>query len=215
MEITIDLTDEFFDEDEWTRLQDFFDKNEKDNLSEDFEKIILAALCEYKEMFVGRGFPTRADEIRQYRLFYLIKHYFGELPSESDVSAMFQETQSRSRSLIRLVLTKFRYDLKNEIDTALIMTLIDAKLKEGETPAYHVTIESDIIVEELNRLINKNAPKCLIVRRISGTGRNYSISEDSFKRLLKHYEDYSTDDEEMNDLFQQLLVENGLVNGDS
>lgn len=200
MEITIDLSNEFFDEEEWTRLKDFFERAEIEDLKEDLEKIIPAALSEYKEMFVGRGFPSRADEIRQYRLFYLIKHYFGGLPSESEVSAMFQETQSRSKGLIRLVITRFRYDLKEEIDNALIKTLCAAKLKDDEdNPAYHVTIQSDIIVEELNRLINKKAPKCLVVKRISGTGRNYTISEDSYQRLMDHYEmsvdDCPSDDE--------------------
>ncbi len=188
MEITIDLSNEFFDEDEWTRLKDFFERDEIEDLKEDLEKIIPAASSEYKEMFVGRGFPSRADEIRQYRLFYLIQHYFGELPSESEVSAMFQETQSRSKNLIRLVLTRFRYDLKEEIDNAIINAICSAKHNGSqESPAYHVTIQSDIIVEELNRVINKNAPRCLIVKKIAGTGRSYSISEDSYDKLREVY----------------------------
>lgn len=188
MKITIDLSKQFFDDDEWIRLKDFFEKDEIEDLKDDLEKIIPAALSEYKEMFVGRGFPSRADEIRQYRLFYLIKHYFGELPSESEVSAMFQETQSRSKSLIRLVLTRFRYDLKEEIDNALINAICSARPNNSEgNPAYHVTIQSDIIVEELNRVINKNAPRCLIVKKNPGTGRSYSISEDSYDKLREVY----------------------------
>lgn len=184
MEINVELDDYFFEDDEWIRLKDFFNRETNEELKDDLKKVILSSLSEYKEMFVGRGFPTRADEIRQYRLFYLIKYYFKALPSESEVSSMFQETQSRSKSLIRLVLTRFRYDLKDEINNALINTLCSAK-KKNKDPSYHVTIQSDIIVEELNRIINKKAPKCLIIKKVSGTGRNYSISEDSYDKLKK------------------------------
>ena len=140
------------------------------------------------QSLVGRGFPSRADEIRQYRLFFLIKHYFGRIPTESEVSSMFQETQSRSKSLIRLVLTRFHYDLKGEIDNALKEAICAARHNNSENnPAYHVTIQSDIIVEELNRTISKKAPKCLLVKKIPGTGRSYSISEDSYDKLIEQH----------------------------
>lgn len=183
MEINIELPENFFEQDEWHRLQDFFNKESIEDLNEDLKKIMLSALKEYKEMFIGRGFPSRADEIREYRLFYLIKNYFKGFPSEAEVSDMFQETQTRSKSLIRNVLTRFRFDLKDEIDNVLKDTLCSARLTEDENQEYRVTIQSDIIVEEFNRIINKKAPKCKVIKKVSGTGRNYSISEDSYDKL--------------------------------
>ena len=175
MEITVELNDEILELD---RLKDFFNVEENEELINPLSKIILASLSEYQEMCVGRGFPSRAEDLRQYRLFYLIKHYFGRIPTESEVSVMFQETQSRSKSLIRLVLTRFRYDLKDEIDEKLKETFCDATRTEDEE--YRVTIQSDVIVEELNRILNKEFPRCIIVKKYSGTGRSYCIQGDSY-----------------------------------
>lgn len=182
MEITIELNDEILEID---RLKDFFNVEEEGELINPLRKIIIASLNEYQDMCVGRGFLSRAEDIRQYRLFYLIKYYFGRIPTESEVSEMFQETQSRSKSLIRLVLTRFRYDLKEEIDEKLKETFCDATLTEDDE--YRVTIQSDIIVEEINRIINKEAPRCKIVKKYPGTGRSYCIQPDSYDKLRVHF----------------------------
>jgi len=82
-------------------------------------------------MIVGRGVSTRAEDIRQYRLLCLIKCHFKELPTESDVSSMFKEPQSKSKSLIRQVLSRFHYDLEKEISKALKETILESTfLKE-------------------------------------------------------------------------------------
>jgi hypothetical protein len=186
MEITVELSDEFFEEDALDRLMEFFEK--EDEFKNDLKKLIPAALSEYINMLVGNGIPSSVNEIRQYRLYYLIKHYYkGKFPSEEEVSAMFQETQSRSKSLIRLVLTRFRYDLKDEIKNAIIDVICSVKHKEGNNPAYHVTIQSEIIAEEMNRIINKEAPTFLNIKKISGMGRRYIISPASYCKLKELY----------------------------
>lgn len=54
-----------------------------------------AGFRESKEMMLSMGMPTRADEVRQQRLYCLIKEYFsGTIPSESDVAALFHLTWS-------------------------------------------------------------------------------------------------------------------------
>lgn len=197
MEIRVELPDDFFEEDQLNRLKEFFNRTEDEELKEDIQKIIPAALSEYMDMFVGRGFPTRNEEIRQQRLFNLIKHYYGSFPSESEVSSMFQETQSRSKNLIRLVTTRYRYDLKDEIENAIIDTICAVKHNGSRNnPAYHVTIPSEIIVEELNSILNKVVPKNLNVRKITGTGIRYSISEASYCKLKELYCPIEEDDDE-------------------
>ena len=189
MEIRLEIPDTFLEEEEWDRLKEFFNREEKEDLKEDFKKVIPAALSEYIDMFIGRGFPSRNEEIRQDRLFNLIKYYYGgKFPSESEVSSMFQETQTRCKSLIRLVLTRYRYDLKEELENAIIDTICAVKHNDSEDdPAYHVTIPSGIIVEELNRILNKEVPTYLNVRKIPGTGIRYSISEASYCKLKELY----------------------------
>lgn len=189
MEISVELPDKFFSDDEWDRLKELFNKEEDEELEEDIKKVIPAALREYIDMFVGKGFPSRNEEIRQDRLFNLIKYYYdGKFPSESEVSSMFQETQSRSKSLNRLVMTRYRYDLKNELRNAILNTICNVKHNnDTENPAYEVIIQSSIIVEELNRILNKKAPKYFNIRKIPGTGIRYYISEDSCCKLKELY----------------------------
>lgn len=197
-EISVEIPENFFEDYEWNDLEDLFKRQNNEGLEENLKKVILAALKEYKEMFLGRGLPSRADEIQQYRLFCLIKNYFGveHFPSESEVAEMFQLTQSKSKSLIRLILTRYHYDLKEEIEHILIKTVNDADpYDDDEVSGYIVTIPSDIIVEELNRIINKNAPKCFIIRKIPGTARRYRISDETYSQLEKHFKigEYATE----------------------
>lgn len=196
MEINIDIPDddeEFKEKKE--RLLEFFNFREDEALANSLEDILTAALHEYVDMIVGRGFPTSAEEIRQYRLFYLIKHYFKKLPTESKVSSMFKETQSKSKSLIRQVISRFRYDLTDEINQVLEETICSSlthQRKDGKTEV-RVTIYSDIIVEELNRIIEREAPSNQKIKRLAGTGRRYVITPDTYCELIKSVEPTCTD----------------------
>jgi hypothetical protein len=63
------------------------------------EKLAKAAFVEYVKMFKEKGLPTRADEVQQERLYFLLVHYFGNrLPSESQISSIFQLTPSQART---------------------------------------------------------------------------------------------------------------------
>lgn len=78
-----------------------------DELIISLARISKAASTEYLEMILGKQLPTRANEINERHLFYLLKFYFrGRIPSEAEVSALFQATHSTSRTLLRNVRTK-------------------------------------------------------------------------------------------------------------
>lgn len=187
MPINIELPDDFFTADEREKLKALFKTEDDTKFSEALEKVVRAALSEYREMFLGMGLPARADEIQQHRLYYLIKHYFGQrLPSEAEVSSMFQLTQSRSRSLIRFVMTRFHYDLEKEIRNTLKETIEKAEFHE-DSRKWRVVIHSDNVLEELNRIIGMVAPKFDPVRKVRSMSRTYSISEDSYAELRKHF----------------------------
>ena len=116
--------------------------------------IIMASFIEYKDMLLGNGLPTRADEIKQHRLFHLIKHHFkGRIPNESEVSRMFQLTESESRSLIKNVRTRFRYQLENEINNTLKEVIVACSLNNDK---YETIIQSDNVLEELNRILTQS-----------------------------------------------------------
>ena len=105
---------------------------------------------------------------------------------------MFQLTQSRSRSLIRFVMTRFRYDLEQEIRNTLKDTIEQAKM-DANGEEYRVVIQSDIVLEELNRIISMVAPRFVPVRKVRNMSRTYSISEDSYDALCEHLGIESTD----------------------
>ncbi|MFD1775991.1 hypothetical protein [Paenibacillus rhizophilus] len=181
MAITINLPDNFFTEDEYRKLKILFRSENDHEYSEAVSKIVFAALTEYKEMLLGKGLPTRADEIKQHRLFHLVKHYFqGVIPNEAEVSSMFQLTESESKALIRNVRTRFRYQLEAEIFTTLKQIIESAELR---TDAYHVVIQSDNVIEELNRVISINAPHLDPISKVRGSARKYQISEDTYELL--------------------------------
>lgn len=179
--ITIQLTNDLLDEQEIQKLMTLFNCQSDEEFNLALKNVTLAALTEYKEMLLGKGLPTRADEIKQHRLFHLVKHYFrGVMPTEAEVSSMFQLTETESRALIRNVRTRFRYQLEAEILNTLQQTVISAELNEDK---YHVVIQSDNVLEELNRVVSTNAPQLDPVTKVRGSARKYQISEDTYELL--------------------------------
>ncbi|MFP7335197.1 hypothetical protein SFC23_17780 [Shouchella clausii] len=179
--ITIQLTNDFLDEQEIQKLMTLFNCQSNDEFNLALKNVTLAALTEYKEMLLGKGLPTRADEIKQHRLFHLVKHYFqGVIPTEVEVSSMFQLTETESRALIRNVRTRFRYQLEAEILNTLQQTVISAELSKDK---YHVVIQSDNVLEELNRVVSTNAPQLDPITKVRGSARKYQISEDTYELL--------------------------------
>jgi len=188
--LNIELNNSIFSEEELRRLCSLFSIDVKDEQSfqNAIEKITHAAIMEYKEMFLGRGLPTRADEIRQHRLLYLIKFYFqGRIPNEVEVASMFQLTETESRSLIKSVKTRFRFELLQEIRQTL-RTIIESASRERETEPFRVVIQSDNVLEELNQIISIQAPYAVPISKCRSTTRTYEITEDSYDILCRYLE---------------------------
>lgn len=75
-------------------------------------------------MFKEKGLPTRADEVQQERLFFLLTYYFqNKLPSEKELSPIFQLTQSQSKTLLRNTKSRYRTKISNFISNTLLETL--------------------------------------------------------------------------------------------
>jgi len=94
-----------------------------------------AAATEYVEMFLGRKVFTRGQDIREYRLFLLMKEVFERLPDEQEVSDLFQTTESQSRSLIRSVMSKYQYDLTDVLRwTHVSRGVLSKSIRAGSPP---------------------------------------------------------------------------------
>lgn len=185
MSITIEIPDGFFKDDEKNKLMRLLETRNDEEFSNALGKIVFAALDEYKEMFLGMGMPSRASEIREFRLYHLIKRFFnGRIPDELEVSSMFQLPESRSKNLILYVLTRFRYDLENDIQNTLIQIINEAEYKK-EINEYRVYIGSKNMVEELDRIIARGGVRYKRLIKISGESNMYSIAADSYNIIRK------------------------------
>src|SRR4051794_20961152 len=86
------------------------------DLSRTFKDYEKAASEEYARMILGQRVLTRGQDIREYRLCLMINHVFGgRLPSERQISALFQTTATQSRALLRAVMSKYQYELQTAI----------------------------------------------------------------------------------------------------
>lgn len=84
-------------------LKSVLDCKDDSELRQAISRIGMAAISEYLEMILGKQLPTRANEIRERKLFHLIKHYFdGRIPNETEISTLFQLTESSSRTLFKI-----------------------------------------------------------------------------------------------------------------
>lgn len=154
-------------------------------LLEALQKITRAALSEYLEMLLGKQVPNTAEEMKQRRLFHLLKHYFrNRLPSEAEISSMFQITASASRTLLRHTRTKYRFELQEELLNTVRSILKSARLING---AYRVAIPSDNILEELKTTVAIQAPQLEQISKVKNSAGVYNIPEDTFDVLCDYY----------------------------
>lgn len=143
-----------------------------------------AAIEEYVRMYLGQRVYTRGSDIREYRLLLLIRNALGgRIPSEAEVSRLFQTTESQSRSLIRSVMSKFQYELRDEIVQTLKEALNGAK-RENEESDYEVVIDSDNIVDELNRRIQAIDGTLPAIQKKRGTASTYVLKPSAHDQLV-------------------------------
>ncbi|MNE04405.1 hypothetical protein D3C80_969340 [compost metagenome] len=153
------------------------------DVNQALQKIAKASLTEYLTMLVEGGMPNRADEAKQDRLLYLIQSYFGSnLPTESQISTIFQLTQSQSKTLLKNTVSRFR----NQLDDLLRNTMRSVvESAEHANEVFRVVISSDVIRDELNMLITQSEPTFKPIIKRKGSAGLYEISEDSHALLYR------------------------------
>jgi hypothetical protein len=144
-----------------------------------------AASEEYIRMILGQRVLTRGQDIREYRLSLLITHVFGgRLPSEQQISALFQTTTTQSRALLRAVMSKYQYELQDAIRASLRDELHKATRVQG-TSEWLLTCDSENIIEALNREIVKVDGTLPQIRKSRGTVGAYDISNSTYDALMR------------------------------
>lgn len=182
MNITIELNDSEFSAEDKTLIQACLGL-ENGEVNGALVKLAKAAFLEYVKMFKEKGLPTRADEVLQERLFFLLKNYYeGTLPTENEISSIFQLTPSQSRTLLRNTKSRYRTKINDFIKETLRNTLATAERPDGEGD-YEFVSHSASTVEELNLIVSQKGPDLQPVEKIRGRASKYKCSVDTYNLL--------------------------------
>jgi hypothetical protein len=178
---TINLSDE-----EQSELAQILGCNDA-NLQEELGKYASAALQEYTSMFLGKKVFKRGTDILEYRLFLLIDEAFeNKVPDEQDVCKLFQSTSTEARSLIRSVISKYQYQLKSAL-LKTIKEILNKASRENDQNPYAVSINSQNVVEELNRQLASIDGSLTPVTKKRGSVSIYEIKASSYTRLCEKF----------------------------
>lgn len=158
---------------------------EDSELDERLEPFVQAAAEEYIRMMLGQRVFTRGSDIREYRLLLLIKHAYRKLPSEQQISAVFQTSAAQSRSLLRAVMSKFQYELHPITRASLTSLLREAT---GSVDGDRVVlVHAENFVEALNREIAGIDGRLQPVAKQAGTTSAYLIPKDTYAKLQERF----------------------------
>lgn len=159
---------------------------EDDDLEGELDKFRAAASEEYIRMILGQRIFTRGQDMNEYRLLLLIRHVFSDsLPTEQQISSLFQTTATQSRSLLRAVMSKYQYELQSSVATTLKSVLEGARKPNSDSDARLITIDSENIVEALNRRIAAIDGGLPRISKYRGTVSTYEIAESAYAELMK------------------------------
>lgn len=184
MRIEIELPDPFLTDEDKKRLQKSLGADTPARMDEAFKRLARAALEEYKEMLLGPGIPLRVDEVRQRRLYHLIRNYYvTRIPSEGEISRVFQLTSTQARSLLRSVLARYGNDFGDTIQQMLVDPVNAARCDDNGKCSMHIRFPW--VADALNEMIAGEATEHDRIRRKPGTYSVYIASTDTVN-LLKH-----------------------------
>ncbi len=151
---------------------------------ESVSRLCKTALLEYKSMLTEKGMPNRISDVKEDRLFLLIKYFFiNRMPSETEVSSFFHLTIPQSKTLIRNMKSRYSTKLSQDI---IRTTLKDAVRNAGMNPdtnKLEFVLDSDVFLEDLNQIISKKGPKLSPIKRKANSSAQCEISEDTYELI--------------------------------
>jgi len=194
MEITFTINENELKEDDKLVIKECLDLTADDNLDEHLVRLAKASFIEYMKMFKEKGLPTRADEVQQERLFFLLLHYFmNRVPFEHEISSIFQITQSQSRTLLKNTNSRFRTKISQFIRNTIKTVLRAAQLNQDGNK-YEMEITSGVIKDEINTYLSQRNAHLFPLTKKRGYLALYECPEDTYNFLLEHFEiDVSND----------------------
>ena len=187
MDITISLSDEDFGPAHRKLVREALGLSNDAELAKAMKRLCKAAAVEYVNMFVEKGMASRADELRQDRLYFLISHYYQNcLPPESELSSIFQLTPSQSRTLLRNTRSRYRTKIGAQVNFSAKAVIAAAK-KNEDSKRWEMLINSNVILEELNLVVAKKAPTLKPIHLKKESAGQYEAEEDTYQLLKIEY----------------------------
>jgi len=184
MDITITVK---FTDDDKSLLASILGTETDVELAAKFSKITTASAEEYKKMILGQKVFTRGKDIMEFRLFNLVKHYFdGQIPSEQEISDLFQTTTTESRALVRAITAKYQYELKVHIMDTLKKQFA-AGVEDNESGDYYISLQSQFLVDQLNNILKKKYPDMRPIEKKVNTTAMYVIKAATHHHLVDYF----------------------------
>ncbi|MDR7870205.1 MAG: hypothetical protein RIN55_05050 [Tissierellaceae bacterium] len=174
------------DENEQNLLKQIFDCN-NDALIAKLEKISKASTIEYLKMILGQKVFTRGQDIKEYRLYLLIRYLFnGIIPDEQVITTLFQTTNSESRSLLKSVLAKYQYELKESINDTINLILQNDIQHDEEKDIYYVSNIALNIVDEMNKTLSSIDGSLNQINKRRSSLQTFDITPSAYEALCAY-----------------------------
>jgi hypothetical protein len=136
-------------------------------------------------MILGQKVYTRINDIKEYRLYLIIKEVFdNKIPDDQKISDLFQTTPTESRALARSIASKYQYELREAINKTL-KSIIEKTTKENDKWVF--TVNSATKVEELNRILMSIDGTLPQVKKRRGTVSQYEMENSSYQKLKEYF----------------------------
>lgn len=185
MKVTFTVSDSEFSQDDKRIISNSLDASDPSELQANLQRLAKCAFLEYRKMFTERGLPTKAAEVLQDRLFFLIDSYFiDRLPTESEISTIFQLTSSGSKTLLKNTMSRYQIHLQNQI-RASIKKILETIDTDGDSCRF--VIQSETLMHEINLVINRKWPKLKKLLAVKGSAGQYECPKDTFEKLKKEF----------------------------
>jgi len=158
-----------------------------EKFNESLSKLAIPAIKEYIIMFTGNPMFSKADEIKQLRLFLIICHFFEEgLPTVQQISSMFHITDKASNTLLKNVLSKYSKDLEIRL-SQYIRRILERSNKRDDKIIMICT--SPEIMDRMNQKLSIEAPTLKKVSRVKRSVGEIECSIDTYNKLKELFTD--------------------------
>lgn len=114
--------------------------------------------------------------------FFSIIFFKNRLPSENEISSIFQLTPSQSKTLLRNTKSRYRTKINTYIKNTLLATL-NIAIQPNPGGDYEFVCTSPTTVEELNSIISQKGPELQPIEKIRGLASKYTCAVDTYLLL--------------------------------